>query len=318
MRDILSTLEQWIAANESIALATVIQTWGSSPRKAGAKMGVTASGKICGSVSGGCVEGAVADVAQKVLKTRVPQLLHFGVADETAWEVGLACGGSLDVFVQPLDVKVFDEIRQRLHDEKSFAVVTTIKGGDIGKVEIVEKRLETIAPVAKRSGVGDSRFVEVVSPPPQLVLVGGVHIAIALASIAKALNYRTIVIDPRRAFGNQERFPNVDTLMQVWCDAAFKKIKINDSTAIAFLTHDPKIDDQGLKIALASEAFYVGALGSKKTHEERKKRLLSGGVTADHLNRLHAPIGLPINAQSPEEIALAIMAEIISKRPTQF
>jgi xanthine dehydrogenase accessory factor len=307
MRDILSTLEQWIAANEAIALATVIQTWGSSPRKAGAKMGITASGKICGSVSGGCVEGAVADAAQKVLKTRAPQLIHFGVADETAWEVGLACGGSLDVFVQPLDVKVFAEIRQRLNDEKNFAVVTTIKGDEIGKVEIKENR-------EKGLEVGDWGFVEVVSPPPQVVMVGGVHIAIALASIAKTLNYRTIVIDPRRAFGNQERFPNVDTLMQAWCDEAFAKIKINDSTAIAFLTHDPKIDDQGLKIALASEAFYVGALGSRKTHEERKKRLVSGGVTESQLNRLHAPIGLNIGAQSPEEIALSIMAEIVAAR----
>lgn len=305
MRDILSTLEQWIAADEAIALATVIQTWGSSPRKAGAKMGITASGKICGSVSGGCVEGAVADVAQQVLKTRVPQLLHFGVADETAWEVGLACGGSLDVFVQPLDARVFDEIRQRLGDEKSFAVVTVIKGEEIGKVEILEN---------KGLGIRDLRFVEVVSPPPQVVMVGGVHIAIALASIAKTLNYRTIVIDPRRAFGSQDRFPNVDKLMQVWCDEAFEKIKINDSTAIAFLTHDPKIDDAGLKIALASEAFYVGALGSKKTHDERKKRLLSSGVTESQLSRLHAPIGLNIGAASPEEIALSIMAEIVAAR----
>ncbi len=251
------------------------------------------------------MEGAVADVAQKVLKTRVPQLLHFGVADETAWEVGLACGGSLDVFVQPLDVKIFAEIRQQLNDEKSFAVVTTIKGEEIGKVDVVgDWRLE----------IGDWRFVEVASPPPQLVMVGGVHIAIALASMAKTLNYRTIVIDPRRAFGNQERFPNVDVVMQVWCDEAFEKIKINDSTAIAFLTHDPKIDDQGLKIALASEAFYVGALGSKKTHEERKKRLVSGGVTGNQLSRLHAPIGLSIGAQSPEEIALSIMAEIVAAR----
>jgi len=304
MRDILSTLEQWIAADEAIALATVIQTWGSSPRKAGAKMGVTASGKICGSVSGGCVEGAVADAAQQVLKTRAPQLLHFGVADETAWEVGLACGGSLDVFVQPLDVKIFGEIRRRLDDEKSFAIVTTIKGEDVGKIEIREKGL----------GVSDDKSIEVVSPPPQVVMVGGVHIAIALASIAKTLNYRTLVIDPRRAFGNQDRFPNVDTLMPMWCDEAFEKIKINDSTAIAFLTHDPKIDDQGLKIALASEAFYVGALGSKKTHQERKKRLLSGGVTESQLSRLRAPIGLNIGAGSPEEIALAIMAEIIKSK----
>ncbi|MBI5347803.1 MAG: XdhC family protein [Chloroflexi bacterium] len=202
-------------------------------------------------------------------------------------------------------MKAFDEIRQRLNDEKSFAVVTVIKGDEIGKVDVVgDWRLE----------IGDWRFVEVVSPPPQVVMVGGVHIAIALASIAKTLNYRTIVIDPRRAFGNQDRFPNVDTLMQVWCEEAFEKIKINDSTAIAFLTHDPKIDDAGLKIALASEAFYVGALGSRKTHEERKKRLASGGVTESQLNRLHAPIGINIGAVSPEEIALSIMAEIVAAR----
>ena len=267
-------------------------------------MAISRDGKICGSVSGGCVEGAVAEMAQEVLKRNAPQLLHFGVSDETAWDVGLACGGSLDVFVQPLDVKIFNEVRQRLNDEKSFLVITTIKGDGIGQVEIGDD---------KQLKINESRFVEAVNPPPQLVMVGGVQIAIALASIAKTLNYRTIVIDPRRAFGNPERFPNVDQLMPEWCEEAFEKIKINESTAIAFLTHDPKIDDQGLKIALTSEAFYVGALGSKKTHEERKKRLVNDGVPEEKLNQLHAPIGLNISAQSPEEIALAIMAEIVAE-----
>jgi xanthine dehydrogenase accessory factor len=157
-------------------------------------------------------------------------------------------------------------------------------------------------------------FVEVVMPPPTLIAVGGVHITIALMSLAKTLGYRTIVVDPRTAFGNEERFPNVDQLIQLWPDEAFQQIPLTRSTAIAMLTHDPKLDDPALKIALPSPAFYVGALGSKATQAKRRQRLLDDGVLEAHLNRLHGPIGLDIGAGTPEEIAMSVMAEIVAAR----
>jgi xanthine dehydrogenase accessory factor len=154
-------------------------------------------------------------------------------------------------------------------------------------------------------------FVEAITPPPTLVMVGGVHIAVALASLAKTLGYRTVVIDPRKAWGNESRFPHVDSLIQAWIDEAFEQIKITPSTAITMLTHDPKLDDPALKVALNSPAFYVGALGSKSTNEKRRERLLSNGISELQLARLHSPVGLDIGAQTPEEIALAVMSEVV-------
>ncbi len=164
------------------------------------------------------------------------------------------------------------------------------------------------------SGEDVRLFVDVVNPPPQLVMVGGVHIAIALASLAKTLGYRTVVIDPRRAFGNQERFPHVDRLIQAWPQEAFAQVTLTRSSAVAMLTHDPKIDDPALKIVLDSPAFYIGALGSRNTHEKRRQRLLAEGISEEKLARLHAPIGLELGGRTPEEIALAIMAEIVAVR----
>ena len=339
MRDILPDLEKWNAGeNKSVALATVIQTWGSSPRRAGAKMAMTPDGKITGSVSGGCVEGAVFDTGVEVLKTNRPRLLHFGVADETAWEVGLACGGSIDIFVEPLNPDLFRSLRNVLVDERPAVLVTLVRGPDeiLGREILVREdgshtgtineRLDPIALEKAREILlsGESRrvqldeevevFVEVILPPPTLIAVGGVHITIALMALAKTLGYRTVVIDPRSAFGNEARFPNVDRLIQLWPQEAFQQIPITRSTAVAMLTHDPKLDDPALKIALPSPAFYVGALGSKTTQAKRRQRLLEDGLTEAQLIRLHGPIGLEIGAATPEEIAMAIMAEIVAAR----
>jgi xanthine dehydrogenase accessory factor len=328
MRDILSDLDNWHAdKNESIALATVIQTWGSSPRRAGAKMALTPDGKITGSVSGGCVEGAVFDTGVEVLKTGQPQLLHFGVADETAWEVGLACGGSIDIFVKPLDKEFFKALRSVLVEEHPAVVVTVVRGpndllgrelllkDDGSVVGSLNKNLDEQAlTLARETLLQDSSrrlmlnedveiFMEVILPLPTLVAVGGVHITIALMALAKTLGYRTVVVDPRTAFG-----------IPLWPDEAFQQIQLTRSTAIAMLTHDPKLDDPALKIALPSPAFYVGALGSKTTQAKRRQRLLDDGLTEAQLNRLHGPIGLEIGARTPEEIAMSIMAEIVSAR----
>jgi xanthine dehydrogenase accessory factor len=338
MRDILADLDNWQADDKPIALATVIQTWGSSPRRAGAKMALTPDGKITGSVSGGCVEGAVYETGVEVLRSNHPQLLHFGVADETAWEVGLACGGSIDIFVKPLDTEIFKPLRSILVEEQSAVLVTLVRGPQqlLGHEMLVgeddnlagtisdEFNQQAIDLARKTLAQGESQramlnkdvevFMEIILPPPTLIAVGGVHITIALMALAKTLGYRTVVIDPRSAFGNADRFPNVDQLIPSWPDEAFQQIPITRSTAIAMLTHDPKLDDPALKIALPSPAFYVGALGSKTTQAKRRQRLLDEGLSEAQLDRLHGPIGVEIGAGTPEEIAMSIMAEVVAAK----
>ena len=338
MRDILSDLDHWCEENKSIALATVIQTWGSSPRRTGAKMAITPEGGITGSVSGGCVESTVFEEGVEALKKDQPKLLHFGVADETAWEVGLACGGSIDVFVKPFDAEYFKSLRSVIVEEESAVNITVVRGPNelLGKEMLVRDdglvtgmlgdHLNAVAmSVAKETlASGESRrvmlneqvevFAEAILPPPTLIAVGGVHLTIALVALAKTLGYRTVVVDPRTAFGNKERFPNVDQLIPLWPAEAFQQIPITRSTAIAMLTHDPKLDDPALKIALPSSAFYIGALGSKTTQTKRRQRLMGEGITEEQLKRLHGPIGLEIGAETPEEIAMSIMAEIVAAR----
>ncbi len=342
MREVLAEIDRWRAQDEAVAVATVLRTWGSAPRGVGAKMALTRSGSIAGSVSGGCVEGAVVEAGAQVLKSGKPQLLHFGVADDTAWSVGLACGGSIDVFVQPLDPILYEAIHTAIVDDHLAATVTVVRGPAdlIGRELIVSETRavigtlsssldeQAIAAAYAAWDAGESLqttlpaissepievFIDVLQPSPTLVLVGGVHIAIALAAIAKTLGYRTIVVDPRRAFGSEARFPHVDHLIQAWPDEAFKQISLTRSTAVAMLTHDPKIDDPAVKIVLNSRAFYIGVLGSRKTHEKRRQRLQQVGVSDEQLARLRGPIGLEIGAKSPEEIALAVMAQIVAVR----
>ena len=344
MRDVLDDIDRWLAGPTPVALATVIQTWGSAPRRVGAKMALTADGQISGSVSGGCVEGAVFEAGTEVLTTGRPQLLHFGVADETAWDVGLACGGTIEVFVEALDASVYNFLHGLIDDDESAATVTIIDGpADLlgGKIVVqrggrlfgeISSDIDGVIAAAARAALASGQsqrkkfelpdtnvepfeiFIEILKPAPKLIMVGGVQIAIAMTTIAKALGYRTIVVDPRRAFGSQERFHHVDELIQAWPDEAFKQITFTSSTAVAMLTHDPKIDDPALKTVLASPAFYVGALGSRKTHATRQKRLLEAGVSQQRLDRIYGPIGIDIGAQSPEEIALAIMAQIVAAR----
>ena len=298
-------------------------------------MAVASDGQFTGSVSGGCVENAVIEAALDSIKTDRARLLHFGVADETAWEVGLACGGSIDIFVQPLETGFFQSLRAAWVEETNSVHVTVIRGSEhiLGREMLVRedrtvtgtignhrdgKALEFASQVLQQGKSqrimldGETElFLEFISPPPTLVVVGGVHITVALVSMAKILGFRTVVIDPRSVWGNEERFPNVDQLIQAWPQEAFAQVRVMPSTAIVMLTHDPKLDDPALKIALGSPAFYVGALGSKTTNAKRRERLLDDGLSESQLSRLHAPIGLDIGAETPEEIALAIMAEVV-------
>ena len=265
---------------------------------------------------------------------RVPS--PTGVADETAWDVGLACGGTIEVFVEPLDTAVYQFIHNLIQNDEAGAAITVIRGPEelLGRKLAVSRAGEQLgtlgdAALDAQAIAAEARvlhpqrvqltdevevFIDTVRPAPTLIMVGGVHIAIALTSYAKTLGYRTLLIDPRRAFGSDERFPHVDQLIQAWPDKAFAKVKITGETAVTLLTHDPKIDDPALKIILKERPFYIGALGSSKTHAKRVARLRDYGFSDAEIGRIHGPIGLNIGAQTPEEIALAIMAEIVQAR----
>jgi len=340
MRDIFANAARWSAENDAIAVATVIQTWGSSPRQVGAKMAVTASEQVCGSVSGGCVETAVIETAYRVIKTGVPELLHFGVTQDEAWEVGLACGGSLEVFVNRFDPAKLEQVRSAVNSERAIVIATVIQGvpeligremiigadGSItgtlgGEIDawVIEAAQTAFADGQPRrvTPSGDPLpeiFLDVIAPAPEIVIVGGVHIGVALAQLAKVLGYRTTLIDPRTTFGSEERFPDVDRLINAFPTQALNAITLSPLSAVVVLSHDPKLDDPALRIALPSCAFYVGAIGSKSTQSQRRERMLAGGMTETDLAKLHGPIGLDLGGRTPPEIALAIMSEIVAVR----
>ncbi len=339
MREILEPVSQWFEAGEEVALATVIQTWGSSPRRVGAKMALTPGGRIAGSVSGGCVEGAVFEEGVEALKSGRPKLLKYGVADETAWTVGLACGGKIEVFIQRLPRERFELMRGELEANRRFAAATVIAGpaellgqealvaGEAGEGPAGGLHGALLERARRGLALGRSEvsvleweaaplqvFTEVFTGTPTLVIVGGVHISVVLARLAKTSGFQVAVVDPRRAFANRERFPTADQVLPAWPQEAFSQLPLTQDTAAAMLTHDPKIDDPALILALQSPAFYVGALGSQKTQRERRRRLLEAGLSEAQLSRLHGPIGLALGAETPEEIALAILAQIVQVR----
>ncbi len=335
MQEVTEDINKWLAAGQTVGLATVIQTWGSAPRKAGGKMAITPDGQMSGSVSGGCVEGAVFEQAVEAISNQQGKLLEFGVADETAWEVGLACGGNIRVFVEELDETIYRTIQEIISGDRFGALATIVTSADDKLVgtKFVTDGTQLIAGQAPQEAIdvalsglkagksqlvsladGSEMFIELFLPAPQLVMIGGVHIAIALAQLAQVLGYKTIVIDPRRGFGNVERFPHVDTLIQKWPKLALEEITINENTAVALLTHDPKIDDPAIHQVLRSSAFYVGALGSRKTHAKRVARLLEAGFSQEEIDKIYGPIGLSINAKTPEEIALSVLAEVVKAR----
>ena len=350
MRDILPHLKLWRERGDRLALATVIKTWGSAPRAAGAKMAVNEKGDFVGSVSGGCVETAVISEAMKMIATGAPaKLLRFGVSDEQAWSVGLACGGSIEVLVECwparqtenaalpqealLDVWLEDlaqakpVVVARMLDEQAPGlgrqVLLRRDGSERG--ELGDESLANI--LRARAGAFFEReqaevitagatavFVESIFPAPKLIIIGAVHIAIPLATIAKTLDYEVILLDPREAFATEERFPHVDRMLRQWPDEALMKIGIDAGTCIVILTHDPKLDDPALKFALQHRPAYLGVLGSKRTHEKRIKRLKEDGITEEQLATVHAPVGMDLGGRTPAEIALSIMAEIVALR----
>ncbi len=324
MLDILEKVTVWLASGEQVALATVVETWGSAPRQAGAKLAVTSDTAMIGSVSGGCVEGAVVQEMIDSLDDQQPRLLNFGVSDDTAWDVGLACGGKITIYAEPLDPAWWTRIAELVKADQRFVTATVLSGDQVGaKALISDGEVYGSVPFApegladcsatSRQRIADvDVLVEVYQPRPRLIIVGGAHVAMALKQYATILGFNVILIDPRRAFATPERFPDVSLISHQYPDKALAEIGITEGSYIAILTHDPKIDDPALKVALPSTAPYIGVLSSRRTHEKRVERLTKAGVDPVLFERIHTPIGLDINAQTPEEIALAIMAEIIA------
>ncbi|NCF48772.1 MAG: XdhC family protein [Bacteroidetes bacterium] len=310
----------WAAAGHKVALAFVMQTWGSSPRPAGSVMIVRADMEIEGSVSGGCVEGAVIDAALESIESGVGQRLDFGVADARAWEVGLSCGGKIAVLVTPVAAGglsaerlavMANDITMRVtlnieFDAAKGAVIDAKSGAGEGAINMGGSRLSE----------DGARFHFVEVAPRRLVVVGGVHITQFLAPMATLAGYDVVIIDPRALFTTSKRFGSIKCITN-WPDVALAEIGSDSMTAIVTLTHDPKIDDPGLQSALKSPAFYIGCLGSRRTHAARCERLTEAGFTTDDLARLHGPAGLDIGAKSPAEIAVSILAQMIAVERTQ-
>lgn len=306
MREVLDELNQWTREGEEVALATVIETWGSSPRPLGSKMLVTRSGKMAGSVSNGCIEGAVFEEAQKVLKSGDPKVAAFGVSDDVAFGVGLACGGHIEVFIQPL-LPVHRQLVDSLNRNEPVTLRTNLVDGRAELTAGTPRGSE----LAKRDG---EVFVEPFRRKPHLVIIGAIHIAIPLHRLAKLMGYRVTVIDARGKFATQERFPDADEVIVAWPDEALEQITIDNSTYVVILTHDPKFDIPALRSVLKEEPGYIGAIGSRKTNQNRFDALRKEGFTEEQLSRVHGPIGLDLGSRGAEETALGILAEVTAVR----
>lgn len=308
----------WHRDGQGVALATVVETWGSAPRPVGSQLAVTAAGRIEGSVSGGCVEGAVVTEAQDALATGRPRIVTYGVSDDNAFSAGLACGGTIRVLVEPIGGGA------KALDPALLATLVETRAGRAPIAYIVDTSDWTrrLAPRdayaerfrADRSGFEEdgTTFVAIHNPPLRLFVVGAVHVAQALLPMARIAGYDTFIIDPRGAFAAEHRFPGED-IREDYPDEVFPAIGLDARTAVVTLSHDPKIDDPGLEAALGSEAFYIGALGSTRTHAKRVERLGARGWAAEDMARIHAPVGLAIGARSPAEIAISVLAELTER-----
>ncbi|WP_298431058.1 XdhC family protein [uncultured Jannaschia sp.] len=300
----------WHRAGQGAALATVIETWGSAPRPRGSQLAISSDAKLVGSVSGGCVEGAVVAEALDAMGDGRHRVLEYGVSDDEAFAVGLACGGTIRILLEPvggtLPEDALAEIVARRARSEAVGQAVDVESG---AVRVLDADALTDRIREERSGFDpDGKvFVTVHAPPLRLAVVGGVHIAQALVPMARLAGYAPTVIDPREAFASPERFPDT-VLVHDWPDEAMEAFAPDARCAVVLLTHDPKLDDPALVAALASDAFYVGALGSTRTHAKRVERLREAGVPQDQIDRIDAPIGLDIGSRTPGEIAVAVLA----------
>jgi xanthine dehydrogenase accessory factor len=354
MRSLVADTDRLLATGEPFGRAVVTSVWGSAPRPEGASMLATANGAIAGSISGGCVESAAALEIAEAIGRGTARLVSYGVSDESAWEVGLACGGKIQVYVEPA---VRPELLAAARGEGGVVVATVVEspgapgaalvvrddgtaegplppvgagadasveaarllGSVIGEVEAAAREaLGRSTSVTRRFRTPDGAelavLLEVFPRQPRLVIFGGVHVAMALVPLARHLGYRTVVADGRPAFLTRERFPDADELVLGWPEEAFATVGLDGATFVCVLSHDPKFDEPALELALRSPAAYVGAIGSRKTQAARRDRLRAAGITDAQLARLRGPIGLDLGGRQPAETALAILAEMTAAR----
>jgi len=324
VREVLPTLERWAAEGLRAAIATVVSVERSAPRDPGATLAVAESGEVAGSVTGGCVEPAIYEEARDVLAGGSPRVKTYGIADEEAFEVGLSCGGTVRIFVSMLDQALLPPLAAALRDDRAVALTVPLSGPDAGAARLVSTDVEPEGEADRRAqellALGETAVVEVegedvfvssFAPRPALYVFGAVDHAAALAEVGRFLGYRVTVCDARARFATRERFPDVDELAVDWPDRFLERAPIDERTAICVLTHDHKFDVPLLKVALRTPAGYIGAMGSRRTTEERNERLRAEGLTDEELARIRAPIGLRIGARSPQEVAVAIAAELV-------
>ncbi len=317
MQKELTHLHTWLATGHAAVLAVVTQTWGSAPRPAGSLMIIQDTGHFEGSVSGGCVEGAVIAEAERLMGSADTKLLTFTVASEDAWQVGLACGGTIEIQLFSMQTNDAATIQQALAtvENRAAGLLTLSKTGQ--PPAFTAKSHCENTPVSLKQAVSlkqtEQSLTLMLNPKPILCIVGAVHIAQALVPFAASCGFDITLIDPRGLFIDARAFNGAD-IIQDWPDTFFKKHPLVHASALVTLTHDPKIDDEALLCGLASPAFYIGSLGSRKTHAARLSRLSERGINAETLKRIHGPIGLNIGAKSPAEIAVSIMAEITAIR----
>lgn len=315
----ISAARAWLETFDTVALATVVSAWGSAPVPVGGQLAVAPDGRFEGSVSGGCVEIDVITEAQDVIANGKPKLLEFGIADDVAWRAGLPCGGTIKVFIEPLrssDRDFIDEILEALRSRRVIAVVTNLRTGDRNLLDAASVDSAELAAriSASESGIAtladEECFVLVLMPAVRLVLAGATHISQVLGDLASRVGYDVVIVDPRPAFASAERFGGM-TVLEGWPEPHFAEATFDGRTAVVALTHAAHLDDEALAAALRSDCFYVGALGSRKTHAARLERLRAAGFADQDLARIHAPVGLAIGAKGPAEIAVSILAEIV-------
>jgi xanthine dehydrogenase accessory factor len=356
MRDVLDDLDRWYGQGEPVAMATVIATWRSAPRPAGATMLVGADGTAVGSVSGGCVEGAVYELAQEVMASGQPVLQRYGVSDDDAFAVGLTCGGILDVYVERVDDSLFPQFKDvvaAIRTESPVAVVTCVQttgddpahrvghrlivypdrvAGTLGSARLDDAVTDDVRGMlaAGRTGAlrygydGERRgddllvFVAAYQAPPRMIVFGAIDFAAAVARVGVFLGYKVTVCDARPVFATKRRFPDAHEVVVAWphryLQAEADAGRVDERTVVCVLTHDPKFDGPVLEVALRLRLAYVGAMGSRRTHEERLTRLREAGMGEDDLARLASPVGLDLGARTPEETAISVAAEIIAAR----
>jgi xanthine dehydrogenase accessory factor len=346
MREVADDLLRWWQAGETVALATVVATWKSSPRPPGAAMLVGPDESAVGSVSGGCVEGAVHELGSEVRVSGESELIRYGVSDDDAFAVGLTCGGIIDVFVEAVDQRRFPELGGVLADvaaDRPVAVATVVDGPNIGRRLIVRPdsvagslgsarfdaavrddargELAHGATAMLRYGTDGERrvddvgvFVQSFAPKPRMIVFGAIDFAAAVARLGSFLGYRVTVCDARPTFATPKRFPDADEVVVEWPHRYLASTAVNERTVLCVLTHDPKFDVPLLEVALDLPVAYIGAMGSRRTHDDRLARLRELGVPAGKLSRLSSPIGLDIGARTPEETAVSVLAEVISQR----